>query len=143
MPKVKQTPEMYQFSLTDYRVLSANFTANQRVDSQEEISIDTRITIKHAWQESNSSINLALTVNVSGDNSPFSLDVSMGGIFTFKTALSEKDQIDHVAEINCASILFPFLREVVADLTRRGGFTPLLLPPVNFYDIYKQNHSEK
>lgn len=143
MPKVKQTPEMYQFSLTDSRLLAVNFTINQLGDSQEEIAIDTRITIDHAWQESNNSINLALTVNVSGENSPFSLDVTMGGIFTFKTALSEKDQIDHVAEINCASILFPFLRETVADLTRRAGFTPLLLPPVNFLDIYRQNHSEK
>jgi preprotein translocase subunit SecB len=143
MPKVKQTPEMYQFSLTDSRLLAANFTINQQVNPQEEIAIDSRITIDHAWQESNSSINLALTVNVSGDNAPFSLDVTMGGIFKFKTALSEKDQIDHVAEINCASILFPFLREVVADLTRRAGFTPLLLPPVNFVDIYHKNHSQK
>ncbi len=143
MAKVRQTPEMYQFSLSDARLLAANFRINQQVDSEEEVAINSRITIDHAWQELNNSINLALTVNVSGDNSPFSLDVTMGGIFTFKNALSEKDQIDHVAEINCASILFPFLREVVADLTRRAGYAPLLLPPVNFVDIYNQNHSEK
>ncbi len=134
---------MYQFSLTDSRLLAASFKMNQLGDPKEEISIDSRITIDHAWQESSNSIKLTLTVNISGDNSPFNLDVTMGGIFTFKAAISEKDQIDHVAEINCASILFPFLRETVADLTRRAGFTPLLLPPVNFVDIYHHNHSEK
>ena len=39
----------------------------------------------------------------------------------------------------CMSILFPYAREVVSDLTTRGGFPPLLLSPVNFDALYQQH----
>ena len=32
----------------------------------------------------------------------------------------------------CPSLLFPFLRRLVADLTREGGFPPLMLDPIDF-----------
>ena len=38
--------------------------------------------------------------------------------------------------INCPSILFPFLRRLIADLTREGGFPPLLLDPIDFASLY-------
>ena len=37
------------------------------------------------------------------------------------------------------SILFPYAREVISDLTNRGGFPPLLLQPVNFDALYQQH----
>ena len=36
------------------------------------------------------------------------------------------------------TILFPFAREAVSELTNRGGFPPLLLNPVNFDALYAQ-----
>ncbi|MFN3744828.1 MAG: protein-export chaperone SecB [Hyphomicrobiaceae bacterium] len=38
--------------------------------------------------------------------------------------------------VNCPALLFPFLRRIVADLTREGGFPPLLLDPVDFGALY-------
>lgn len=38
--------------------------------------------------------------------------------------------------VNCPMLLFPFLRRIVADLTREGGFPPLLLDPVDFGALY-------
>jgi preprotein translocase subunit SecB len=38
--------------------------------------------------------------------------------------------------VNCPGLLFPFLRRIVADLTREGGFPPLLLDPVDFAALY-------
>jgi preprotein translocase subunit SecB len=42
-----------------------------------------------------------------------------------------------LARINCAAMIFPFLREAIADVTRRAGMSPLLLPPVNFLELFK------
>ena len=38
--------------------------------------------------------------------------------------------------VNCPALLFPFLRRIVADMTREGGFPPLLLDPVDFGSLY-------
>ncbi len=38
--------------------------------------------------------------------------------------------------VNCPTLVFPFLRRLVADLTREGGFPPLLLDPIDFGALY-------
>ena len=37
------------------------------------------------------------------------------------------------------STLFPYAREIVSDLSVRGGFPPLLLTPVNFDALFQQH----
>ena len=44
--------------------------------------------------------------------------------------------------INCPTLLFPFLRRLVADLTREGGFPPLLLDPIDFGSLYMRKQQE-
>ena len=41
--------------------------------------------------------------------------------------------------IDCPAVLFPFLRRLVGDLTREGGFPPLYLDPIDFSALYQQN----
>jgi len=48
-----------------------------------------------------------------------------------------------IVHINCASIIFPFIRESVADLTRRSGLTPLILDPVNFVALYESSKEKE
>ena len=40
--------------------------------------------------------------------------------------------------IECPALLFPFARRIVADMTREGGFPPLLLDPIDFAALYRQ-----
>ncbi|MFV0369343.1 MAG: protein-export chaperone SecB, partial [Hyphomicrobiaceae bacterium] len=44
--------------------------------------------------------------------------------------------------VNCPSVLFPFLRRLLADITREGGFPPLLLDPIDFGTLYMQRKNE-
>ncbi len=44
--------------------------------------------------------------------------------------------------VNCPSILFPFLRRIVADISREGGFPPLLLDPFDFGTLYMRRQQE-
>jgi len=43
----------------------------------------------------------------------------------------------------CPNILFPFVREIIADLVTRGGFPQLLLAPVNFEALYLQKMQQE
>ena len=72
---------------------------------------------------------------------PFLLEIEYEGMFVLNKRASKKD-VEPIAKINCPAILFPFMRECVADITRRAGFNPLILPPINFVELAKQNELE-
>jgi preprotein translocase subunit SecB len=45
--------------------------------------------------------------------------------------------------INCPTLLFPFLRRIVSDISREGGFPPLLLDPIDFAQLYVRRKQEQ
>ncbi|MGH8246640.1 MAG: protein-export chaperone SecB [Gammaproteobacteria bacterium] len=50
-----------------------------------------------------------------------------------------KENVARILATVCPNILFPFAREVVAELAVRGGFPQLLLAPMNFEALYAQH----
>ncbi len=52
------------------------------------------------------------------------------------------DELESIVHINCASIMFPFARESVADLTRKVGIQPLIVDPINFVALYKKSKNK-
>ena len=66
----------------------------------------------------------------------FLTDLVYGGIFEVNA--DEKD-FEPLVLIDCAFILFPFARRVIADVTRDGGYPPLQVEPINFAALYEQN----
>ena len=48
-----------------------------------------------------------------------------------------------VCLIECPRVLFPFLRRVIADATRDGGFPPLLVEPIDFYRLYREKYGQQ
>lgn len=71
-------------------------------------------------------------------NTIFLTDLAYGGIFEIGAQGTEAD-LERVVLVDCAYMLFPFARRVIADLTRDGGFPPLQLEPINFDTLYEQN----
>lgn len=39
--------------------------------------------------------------------------------------------------------LFPYLRRLVSDVTREGGFPPLLLDPIDFDEMYRERKQQQ
>jgi preprotein translocase subunit SecB len=80
-----------------------------------------------------------LTVTVtakSGDATLFLVEASQAGIFTIRGVPA--DQLQPVLAIHCPTVLFPYLRETVADAIARAGFPPVHLAPINFEALYQQ-----
>ena len=64
---------------------------------------------------------------------PFELKVSMVGHFTYLAEEGEdRAAKDHILQQNTVSILFPFLRSIVASLTSNANIPTLMLPVMNF-----------
>lgn len=71
------------------------------------------------------------------NNEPmFLLEVEYGGVFHVEGV--PEDQMHPFLLIECPRMLFPFVRRIVSDLTRDGGFPPLNLDPVDFLGLYRQ-----
>jgi preprotein translocase subunit SecB len=74
--------------------------------------------------------------NKVGGETLFLLEVDYGGVFHIEGV--PDDQLHPFLLIECPRILFPFVRRIVSDLTRDGGFPPLNLDPVDFLGLYRQ-----
>jgi preprotein translocase subunit SecB len=66
----------------------------------------------------------------------YTLELVYGGGFRLHNL--PKEAIQPVLFIECPALLFPFVRRLVADLTREGGYPPLLLDPIDFASLYRQ-----
>lgn len=80
---------------------------------------------------------LSVTSTVkNNDKTAFLVEVQQAGIFNI-SGFNEQD-LKYILGAQCMNILFPYVREVISDLTNRGGFPPLLLSPVNFDALFAQ-----
>lgn len=64
----------------------------------------------------------------------YEFEIVYAGAFQIENAPPQA--LEPMLFVNCPGLLFPFLRRIVADLTREGGFPPLLLDPVDFAALY-------
>lgn len=71
----------------------------------------------------------------------FLVDLSYSGLFQVSNIPADK--LEPLIMIDCPFVLFPFARRVVADVTRDGGFPPLMLDPIDFHALYLQNKSKQ
>ena len=69
----------------------------------------------------------------------FMAELTYGGLFTLQGI--PEDSLHPVLLIECPRILFPFARAIIAEVTRDGGFPPLLIQPVDFAAMYRQSAS--
>lgn len=84
-----------------------------------------------------------LTVTVTaktGDHTLFLVEASQAGIFTIKGV--PPDRLQPVIAIHCPTVLFPYVRETIADATTRMGYPPVHLAPINFEALFAQQMAQ-
>lgn len=87
--------------------------------------------------------NIVLSVTVTAkleSDVAFLVEVHQAGIFAVSGFV---DQVELGAVLGgyCPGLLFPFARQVVADLVQQGGFPQLLLQPINFDALYLEHQT--
>jgi preprotein translocase subunit SecB len=45
--------------------------------------------------------------------------------------------------VEAPRLLFPYVRAIMSEVTRDGGYTPLLLSPIDFAEIYRRRLAEQ
>ncbi|MDO8422267.1 MAG: protein-export chaperone SecB [Parvibaculum sp.] len=59
----------------------------------------------------------------------------------FRLANIPADSLEPMLLIECPRQIFPFARRVIADVTRDGGFPPLMIDPIDFVNLYQQRRA--
>lgn len=67
----------------------------------------------------------------------FNVELIYGGVFRLKNV--PEATLSQLLMIECPRLIFPFARQVLASVTQQGGFPPLMMEPVDFAAIYRQN----
>ena len=70
----------------------------------------------------------------------FVAELTYAGVFTL-TGLPD-NSIEPVLLVECPRILFPFARNILSDVTRDGGFPPVLLQPIDFVALWQARRAQ-
>lgn len=87
-------------------------------------------------------VELSVTVKVTaGEKNMFLVEAVHAGLFLMRNI--PEQQVPMLLGIECPSILFPYLRQVISETIINGGFKPLVLDPINFAALYHQAQQEQ
>ena len=103
-------------------------------DVQVQVNLDAKK--RGTENQYESSIKLKVTSKAKGgDATLFVLEIDYTGIFHIENVADE--QLHPFLLIECPRMIFPFLRRIVSDVTRDGGFPPLNLENIDFLALYR------
>lgn len=104
-----------------------------------DVSVQVNLDAKKREPEHQFEIILKLVVNskTKEKGEPlFMLELEYAGVFRIQGVPDE--QLHPFLLIECPRMLFPFVRRIVSDVTRDGGYPPLNLENIDFVNIYRQ-----
>lgn len=109
-------------------------------DVQVQVNLDAKKRSKENQYESAIKLNVTSKAK-DGDAVLFVLEIDYVGVFHIENVPEE--QLHPFLLIECPRMIFPFLRRVVSDVTRDGGFPPLNLENIDFLSMYRNEVSRR
>ena len=118
------------------------FTAMQKEEPDVNINVNVNYSeLKDAVYTDANIYEVILGIEATctvGDETAFLMELEYAGLFTINVDSESKRA---VLLIECPRLLFPFARNILADISREGGFPPLMLGPLDFAGMYQQHVS--
>lgn len=72
------------------------------------------------------------------DKTVFIVEVTYGGVFVLDGV--PKNAVAPLLLVEGAQLLFPFARNIVAEVTSNGGYPPLMIAPMDFVTLFREQH---
>ena len=107
-------------------------------DAQPEMQVQVNLDARKRKPANHYEVitKLTITSKTKEKGEPlFVLEIEYAGVFEV-TGVPE-DQMHPYLLIECPRITFPFLRRIVSDATRDGGFPPVNLETIDFLALYR------
>ncbi|MEI6187793.1 MAG: protein-export chaperone SecB [Alphaproteobacteria bacterium] len=111
------------------------------IKTAPKIDLSVDINVQKATEND---YEVTLKINAKANNEAdnlFVVELLYSGMFSL-TNIPDEAQKEQVLLIYCPSLIFPFARRVIADVTRDGGFQPLMINPIDFASLYAQQKNQ-
>lgn len=117
--------------------------AGQMQDVQPAIDMGVEVKSRQLGENSEvTEVDLCINVQARRGEAPlFSVNLVYTGAFQFMN-VSPADA-EPLIWIECPRLLFPFSRQILAEVTREGGYPPLLINPIDFTPLYMNELRER
>lgn len=124
-------------------LLESSFQRNEILSDAEKPNNSFDLNVEVATMEDGIAVSeeVKISQEINGVKQ-FDISVKMVGVFQRKGESSLTDD-EEFGKINGAAIIFPFIREHVANIAMKGGLGALLIPPVNFTAYNNDSKAEK
>lgn len=123
--------------------LNESFDQSKKTEGDIAFNFDLKVGSNYMEKERLLAVSVLAETPEAEMQIPFRFRIKAVGNFTFDSE-PEPELLEALKEVNCPAIIFPYIRECLADLSRRAGMAPINLPLVNFIkhrensQIYKQ-----
>ena len=137
-PQVPQMKILGQFvrDMSFENILSQKAVQGQvQPDIQVQVALDAKKGNEDGQFEVISKYNIT-SKNKDSEDVLFVLELEYAGLFKIDNIADE--QLHPFLMIECPRMVFPFVRRIVSDVTRDGGFPPLNLDSIDFVQLYRQ-----
>jgi len=108
-------------------------------DAKPDVQVQVSLDAKRRSAENQYEVISKYTVTSKNKDSGdvlFAMELDYAGVFHLEGVPDQ--QLHPFLMIECPRMLFPFVRRIVSDVTRDGGFPPLNIDNVDFLSIYRQ-----
>ena len=119
-----------------------NPNAPGSLQPQEQPKLDINVNVG-AQPIGENQFEVVLTLTASAKTSAmtvFAIELVYGGLFRIVGVPQE--HLHPFVLIECPRMLFPFARNILAEASRNGGFPPLMIDPIDFAALYRQNAAQ-
>ncbi|MDR3285271.1 MAG: protein-export chaperone SecB [Holosporales bacterium] len=116
----------------------AYFTSDQ--PAKPDININVQVNARRLTENM---FEVVLEVNVDAKREKeqmFICQVQYAALISLQKENLEEKEIRKILLENCPQIIFPFARNIVAEVTVNSGFQPLLLHPIDFATLSAQQN---
>ncbi|GAM97265.1 protein export cytoplasm chaperone protein [alpha proteobacterium U9-1i] len=111
-------------------------TSARAADAQPTIDMGVEVKSRPIGDAGDAyEVDLHISVDAKRDDQAmFSVDLTYSGLFQFMNV--QQSDVEPLLWIECPRLLFPFSRQILAEITREGGYPPLLINPIDFTPLY-------
>lgn len=146
-----ETPEgENDASLTPEIIIEAQYTKDLSFENPlapkansnvPEISVDVTTGIRPIGDDYHETTLQFKAEAKTGEELIFIIELTYGAVM--KVTGIPQEAIGAVLLTEGARLIFPFARNIIADVTRDGGFPPLFLQPIDFIELYNKQHNSE
>ena len=141
--EVPGAPEIFSTLKAQPNVnINLDVQARRLTDGQDvfEVTLQIKAEAMEAPAPTNGSTNGTGTGDAPSGKPVFIAELSFCGVFTLTGVPPES--VEPVLLVECPRLLFPYARNILADVTRDGGFPPVLLQPIDFVALWQNRRAQ-